>query len=110
MECTTSTASTWSCDIYIREKYGANGNELPGKPSKTDFKTGITNPGELELWIRRAQAAVLFLGHRSPADFHGMNAVEIRALLDTDERALPFSKNSVGVDVKGPEATRLRFI
>ncbi|KAJ8090250.1 hypothetical protein PM082_018846 [Marasmius tenuissimus] len=109
MECTTSTASTWSCDIYLRENYDVNGNDL-SKPRRPDFKSGITNPGELELWIRRAQAAVLCLGHRSPSEFHKMNADEIKALLDTDEKALPFSKNIVGVDVKGPEATPLTFI
>ncbi|KAK1227834.1 hypothetical protein PQX77_009147 [Marasmius sp. AFHP31] len=109
MECTTSTASTWSCDIYLRENYDANGNNL-SKPRRSDFKSGITSPGELELWIRRAQAAILCLGHRSPSEFHKMNADEIKGLLNIDEKALPFSKNIVGVDVKGPEATPLTFI
>ncbi|KAL0066769.1 hypothetical protein AAF712_006160 [Marasmius tenuissimus] len=109
MECTTSTASTWSCDIYLRENYDANGNEL-SQPRRPDFKSGITNPGELELWIRRAQAAVLCLGHRSPSEFHKMNADETKALLESDEKALHFSKNIVGVDVKGPDATPLTFI
>ncbi|KAL0563872.1 hypothetical protein V5O48_018190, partial [Marasmius crinis-equi] len=108
MECTVMVAPTWSCNIYLRKKYEPNGQPV-NYNSKIDFETGITDPSGLELWLRRAQAAIL-CPHRDPSEFRGMSAEAIKMLLKDDEKALSFSKNVVGVDVKGPGATPLTFV
>ncbi|KAL0567361.1 hypothetical protein V5O48_014635 [Marasmius crinis-equi] len=112
MECTMSIAPTWSCNIYLRrivpQEVGHPGDPIVQTP-KQEFATAIPDPRSLELWLRRAQAAIL-CPHRDPSEFRGMGADAIRTLLKDDDNALPFSYDVVGVEVKGPEATPLTFV
>ncbi|KAG7087248.1 hypothetical protein E1B28_013229 [Marasmius oreades] len=104
------TEPSWSCDLYLRKEYDLNGKPLPlNRIEKVAFGTTITDPKELELWIRRAQAAILS-PHREHEDFYVMNTDTIRTSLNNDPKTLSFSRNIVGVEVKGPDAIPLTFV
>ncbi|KAF9000117.1 P-loop containing nucleoside triphosphate hydrolase protein [Cyathus striatus] len=111
MECTmSSSAETWSCSISLRLRYAKNGKEL-ASPSTVAFAPLITNRSEVELWIRRAQAAIL-CPHRTASEFFAKSEGELKDALNpkSDSRVLEFSKNVVHIDVKDPELTDLSFI
>jgi len=108
MECNMSTnADSWSCKIEIRYEYDSVGETQT--PILESFGPVIKNKSHVELWIRRAQAAVLS-PHRPRSDFLAMSESEIRENAQTDASILPFSKNVVQVSVKDPAATDLSFV
>ncbi|KJA20646.1 hypothetical protein HYPSUDRAFT_42960 [Hypholoma sublateritium FD-334 SS-4] len=111
MVCTMSSdVDAWSCSIAISHEFAADGQPL-ALPATTPFGPPvIQDKGAVELWIRRAQAAVLS-PHRPPADFARMSEAEIRLNARADQaRILPFSKNAVQVSVNDPLATDLSFV
>ncbi|PBK94334.1 hypothetical protein ARMGADRAFT_90464 [Armillaria gallica] len=109
MECTMlSSSSTWSCTIYLNIKYGTDGSEL-AIPDKVRFGPVITDKDAVELWIRRAQAAILGR-HRAKEDFSSMTTEELRSLATSDPQTLPFSKNIVQVELRDPQLTDLSFV
>jgi len=75
--------------------------------SDEPFAIGLTNPADVELWLRRAQAAILS-PHRPSSEFHALSADQIKA--STDSRALEFSQDTVVVQLNNPEATDLSFV
>ena len=100
MECNmSSNAESWSCTIEIRYEYNSAGEAQTHVLES--FGLLIENKSHVELWIRRAQAAVLS-PHRPRADFLTMTESEIRENARTDTSILPFSKNVVQVSGKGP--------
>jgi hypothetical protein len=108
MECSmSSNADAWSCTIEIRYEYNSVGEAQPHVLES--FGPVIENKSHVELWIRRAQAAVLS-PHRPRADFLAMSESEIRENAKTDSSIRPFSKNVVQVSVKDPAATDLSFV
>ncbi|KAK0501905.1 P-loop containing nucleoside triphosphate hydrolase protein [Armillaria luteobubalina] len=111
MECTMlSSSPTWSCTIYLNVKYGIDGSEL-AIPNRIRFGPLITNKDVVELWIRRAQAAILGYHRRAKEDFSNMTMEELRNLVTTDsEMMLPFSKNIVQVELRDPLLTDLSFV
>ncbi|KAK0476319.1 P-loop containing nucleoside triphosphate hydrolase protein [Armillaria novae-zelandiae] len=109
MECTMLSASpTWSCKIYLNIKYGSDGSEL-AIPNRIRLGPDITDKDVVELWIRRAQAAIL-CQHRPKEDFMSMGTVDLRNLATTDSQMLPFSKNIVQVELRDPLLTDLSFV
>ncbi|KAK0214372.1 P-loop containing nucleoside triphosphate hydrolase protein [Armillaria fumosa] len=110
MECTMlSSSPTWSCTIYLNIKYGSDGSEL-AIPNRIRFGPDITDREVVELWIRRAQAAILGYHRRAKQDFSNMTAEELRNLVTTDSQMLPFSKNIVQVELRDPLLTDLSFV
>ncbi|KAJ3500913.1 hypothetical protein NLJ89_g9579 [Agrocybe chaxingu] len=108
MECTMSSdASSWSCTISLRSEYDSQGR--PQVHLTEAFGPSIENKSAVELWIRRAQAAVLS-PHRPRSDFLNMGEEELRRLNSTDPQILKFSKNVVEVNVRDPAATDLSFV
>ena len=108
MECNmSSNADSWSCMIEIRYEYNTAGETQTHVLES--FGPVIENKSHVELWIRRAQAAVLS-PHRPRSDFLAMSESEIRENARTDASILPFSKNVVQVSVKDPAATDLSFV
>ncbi|KAF9482870.1 hypothetical protein BDN70DRAFT_874459 [Pholiota conissans] len=107
MVCTMSSNTTsWYCSIAI--ECGDN----HGVPNETPTPFGptiIDNKDAMEIWIRRAQAAVLS-PHRSPDYFLTMSDAELRDNARNDTDICPFSKNAVHVDVHDPYATDLSFV
>ncbi|KAF7305465.1 hypothetical protein HMN09_00799200 [Mycena chlorophos] len=104
MEINMSTsAMSWSCKISLRLDHNTDGTE----PLTVPFGGTITNRNEVELWLRRAQAAIL-----SPHLAHDVFYTKTRAELadmDDDQR-LKFSHNSIVVEVNDPHLTDLSFI
>ncbi|KAJ2932018.1 hypothetical protein H1R20_g5059, partial [Candolleomyces eurysporus] len=95
---------TWSCTITLRFQYDDKGKPLKsGK--EVSFPT-IYNPKDVELWLRRAQAAIL-TPRADPQDFHNKSREELKGLQAV---MIPFSWNKVEVLVRDPEGADLSFV
>ncbi|KAG2129046.1 P-loop containing nucleoside triphosphate hydrolase protein [Suillus bovinus] len=104
MECTMSShASSWSCTITLRIGFDRNGVDLQ-KPTNMPFSQTITDKSEFEVWLRRAQAAILN-PDVSSSTFHTKTIEELRNMKNT----LKFSRNVVCVSIEDPDATDLSF-
>ncbi|KAJ7776193.1 P-loop containing nucleoside triphosphate hydrolase protein [Mycena metata] len=109
MECTMSSlAERWNCKISLRLDYNSLGTKLPDTPGAIPFGPTITDKRTVELWLRRAQAAILS-PHLDPQDFWKKTENELRNP-PPDEQRLPFSKNAVVVDLSDPTITDLSFV
>jgi hypothetical protein len=107
MECSMSRSTdSWSCTISLRFDYDLDGqhSHQPAIP----FGPPLTSKGEVEIWLRRAQAAILS-PHIRPDRFHELSYRELRDTA-SDRRTLKFSKNVVVVDIQDPDATDLSFV
>ncbi len=103
MECNISTDSLqWSCTVSLRRE-GPSREEL--------FSPELRNKNEVELWIRRAQAAVL-CPHLPGDTFKTICQEDIKALTDTESgpEVLPFTKSKVVINIYDPEGTDLSFV
>jgi hypothetical protein len=59
MECNLKRDDgPWSCQITLRKEYDASNNPL-SRPEVVSFGPRINNPEDVELMLRRAQAAIL---------------------------------------------------
>ena len=110
MECTlSSSADSWSCSISLRTEFDGRGTKLDASATE-NFGPVITDKSSVELWLRRAQAAILN-PHRARAKFLNKSHAELKALAIEDEGViLSFSRNIVHLDVKDPEVTDLSFV
>ena len=101
MECTLLTSSDkWSCSISLR-----------GDGINAAFSPEITTKADVELWIRRAQAAVL-CPHLSRDRFKSMSRETIKQDSDhtTDPEVKRFSNTVVEVKILDPDGTDLVFV
>ncbi|KAF9022803.1 hypothetical protein BDZ89DRAFT_1018629 [Hymenopellis radicata] len=107
MECTMSSdASTWSCTINLRIEFGSDGQQIETLNPIVPFAT-VTNKDDVEIYLRGAQAAIL---SPQPATFFPKKtAAELKALA-ADDGVLPFSRNTIEVEVKSPDLTDLVFV
>ncbi|KAG1772028.1 P-loop containing nucleoside triphosphate hydrolase protein [Suillus occidentalis] len=104
MECTMSShATSWSCSITLRLGFDNNGRDLP-RTTTVPFGRTITDKNEVEVWLRRAQSAILNPNTPS-ASFHTKTIEELRNTRNT----LKFSRNVVCVSIEDPDATDLSF-
>ncbi|KAG1812617.1 P-loop containing nucleoside triphosphate hydrolase protein [Suillus subaureus] len=104
MECNMSShATSWSCTITLRFGFDSNGLDLQ-KPTNVQFGRTITDRSEFEVWLRRAQAAILNPNVPS-STFHTKTIEELRNIKNT----LKFSRNVVCVSIEDPDATDLSF-
>ncbi|CCM00221.1 uncharacterized protein FIBRA_02249 [Fibroporia radiculosa] len=97
MECNVSTNSAkWSCRIYLDRR----GVRAPFSPE-------LTSKDSVEIWLRRAQAAIL---SRSvlPEDFKEMSKKQLEALT-LGNQIDKFSSDSVVVDIEATGGTDLSF-
>ncbi|KAJ6552047.1 P-loop containing nucleoside triphosphate hydrolase protein [Mycena vulgaris] len=107
MECTmSSSAETWSCNISLRFDYDPHGAKT--ETVTHEFGPTITDKSAVELWLRRAQAAILS-PHLPRGDFLTKTDHELRNAPPDAER-LPFSKNAVMVALCDPTITDLSFV
>jgi vacuolar protein sorting-associated protein 1 len=107
----SSSAETWSCNISLRIDYDADGNlidKLKSKPTAA-FSPHITEKNDVDIWLRRAQAAILS-PHVSSSQFLSKGVDELRDAATSDSQTLQFSKNVVVVDIKDPDAVDLSFV
>lgn len=77
--------------------------------SEIPFGELITDKSDVELALRRAQAAVLN-PHISSSTFLGLNAGQIKDGIESSEKPLLFSRNVVCVDLQGKDLVDLAFI
>ncbi|KAF9229123.1 hypothetical protein BS17DRAFT_792113 [Gyrodon lividus] len=106
MECRMSSSDgPWSCKISIRWEFDDQG-QPQNSVSEVPFGDVIYNKGEVELALRRAQAAVLHPGI-SATKFLSLPVEDIKNVKGT---SLPFSRNVVCIDLEGPDLTDLSFI
>lgn len=110
MECTMGPSSDerWYCDITLRYEYDDIGIRL-GSPKTEVFCPRIQKKGEVDLWLRRAQMAMLS-PHKPHQDFTQMSQDDLRYVSGSDSRVRKFSRNTICVDIKDPEATNLSFL
>ncbi|KAG1792765.1 P-loop containing nucleoside triphosphate hydrolase protein [Suillus plorans] len=104
MECTMSShATSWSCSITLRMSFDSNGKDM-AKTITVPFGRTITDRNEVEVWLRRAQSAILNPNLPS-SSFHTKTIEELRSAKNT----LKFSRNVVCVSIEDPDATDLSF-
>ncbi|PCH44638.1 hypothetical protein WOLCODRAFT_139118 [Wolfiporia cocos MD-104 SS10] len=107
MECRMSSSSSpWRCQIRIRWEFEPNGQRA-ARVTEMPFGGVIYDKKDVELMLRRAQAAVL--NPKVPAEKFlqlSSEGLQNRAT----ERALLFSKNAVCIDLSGPTLTDLSFV
>jgi vacuolar protein sorting-associated protein 1 len=109
MQCSTSSdAEDWSCQITLHHLVDGSGRKL-ASPERVPFGPVITAKESVELWLRRAQAAILS-PHMEHIDFYNKTLKELQNAMRDDYNVLPFSKNVIEVEVKDPELTDLLFI
>ncbi|KAG1748050.1 hypothetical protein EDB19DRAFT_1945533 [Suillus lakei] len=89
--------------ITLRMGFDNNGRDLP-KTTTVAFGQTITNRSEVEVWLRRAQSAILNPNVPS-SSFHTKTIEELRNTRNT----LKFSRNVVCVSIEDPDATDLSF-
>lgn len=107
MECSISRSTdSWSCTISLRFDYKLNGT-LSHQPA-IPFGPPLTSRDDVEIWLRRAQAAILN-PHIHSDTFHNKSDQELRDA-SSDKRTLKFSRNAVLVDIHDPDATNLSFV
>lgn len=106
----SSSSETWSCRVSIRWEFDSEGKRRD-KVEEVDFGGPINDKGDVELMIRRAQTAVLHPKQPSSKFLH-MSFQELADLPGGGAKvhALPFSNNTVCVDLTGPDLTDLSFI
>ncbi|KAG1878984.1 P-loop containing nucleoside triphosphate hydrolase protein [Suillus subluteus] len=101
----SSHATSWSCTITLRMGFDNNGRDLPVQKTTTElFGRTITDRSEVEVWLRRAQSAILNPNVPS-SNFHTKTIEELRSMKNT----LKFSRNVVSVSIEDPDATDLSF-
>lgn len=103
-----SSDERWYCDITLRYEYDDIGIRL-GSPKTEVFCPRIQKKGEVDLWLRRAQMAMLS-PHKPHQDFAQMSQDDLRYVSGSDSRVRKFSRNTICVDIKDPEATNLSFL
>jgi hypothetical protein len=104
----SSSSAPWSCQVSIRWEFDMNDKPLD-KVSEVRFGPLITDKGNVELALRRAQAAVL--NPSLPAtSFLACSMDELKNGALGNQKVLQFSRNVVCVDLEGPTLTDLNFI
>lgn len=107
----SSSAQSWSCTIALRRHTSVQGNlNSPGAPTTVRFGPEITDRKAIELWLRRAQSAILSPHVANHEEFYKKSETDLRNLMKTDKNMLPFSKDVVVVNVRDPKLTDLSFV
>ncbi|KDQ60443.1 hypothetical protein JAAARDRAFT_125646, partial [Jaapia argillacea MUCL 33604] len=114
MECRMSSSTQpWSCKIYIRWEFGTDGKRRDEARELEGLFCGpITDKSQVEIALRRAQAAVL----HPDLPCQSFLSLSIDALKDLPStiagcgKPPAFSKNTVCVELAGPVLADLSFI
>ncbi len=105
MECRlASSAGPWSCQVYLRWEFQTTG-ERQDEVKEVTFGSLLTDKKDVELMLRRAQAAVL-----NPKIHQSKFLDKSENDLKRVKNGLQFSRNAVCLDLSGPELTDLSFV
>ncbi|OSD00790.1 hypothetical protein PYCCODRAFT_1393152 [Trametes coccinea BRFM310] len=108
MECRLAhTPDDWSCQISVRWEFDDYGAPL-GEVYEVPFGPLVTLKTDVEPLLRRAQAAVLN-GWMSDEELDQF-AREGPKSKSTSKKTLAFSRNTICVDLKGPDLVDLSFV
>ena len=112
MECHMKRESgPWSCQVSLRFRYDALGNEIE-TPTSVPFGPILINPTGVEPILRRAQAAILN-PNEDPQKFLSISEKQLQDY-KTDKAfnngTLKFSKNAVCIEIRDPDAVNLSFV
>ncbi|KAI0746433.1 P-loop containing nucleoside triphosphate hydrolase protein [Daedaleopsis nitida] len=106
MECRLSHSNQWSCQVKIRWEY-SNGSKRRLEVEEVDFGPRLFDKADVELMLRRAQAAVL----NPDTPLHHFLAKDDKAIrLPVFGHQLQFSRNVVCVELVGPDLADLSFV
>ena len=103
----SSSAESWFCNVSLRFDHDVTNQQQMGMLK--EFATNLTDKKEVELWIRRAQLAILS-PHKDPYFFKTKHLAELRDAFKSDRAIQKFSKNAVVIDIYDPDATDLLFV
>jgi hypothetical protein len=95
---------SWSCSVSLRLDYDRDDAPLP-ESERIKFGPVILDKSEVEIWLRRAQTAILN-PDRAREDFFYKTEQELRGI----PNKLKFSRNAVCMDINDPDATALSFV
>lgn len=100
MECTMSSAATsWSCTISL----------CHGKEEARQFGPVITNKSEVELWLRRAQGAILSTdANKTPWETKSVGDIKQAIQAETGMRM--FTEDTIVVSIQDQSVTDLSFV
>ena len=107
-----SRPGPWSCQVSLRFEYDASG-ALLDEVELVPFGPALDSPDDVELALRRAQAAVLNYPNLDHEEFLVMppEALDYYRSREAFLRGtLKFSKNVVRVDVHDSECPNLAFV
>ncbi|KAI8996213.1 P-loop containing nucleoside triphosphate hydrolase protein [Trametes punicea] len=108
MECRLAhSADEWSCQISVRWEFDDNGDRLE-EVREVQFGPRLTDKTQVEPLLRRAQAAVLS-GSVSDADSPDMWHQDTKKG-KAATKVLAFSRNTICVDLAGPDLVDLSFV
>ncbi|OSD00779.1 P-loop containing nucleoside triphosphate hydrolase protein [Trametes coccinea BRFM310] len=102
----SSSDHAWTCQVSIRWEDAPRGGGVRSHPERP-FGDAFTKWEDVELMLRRAQAAVLNPSIDSTS-FLSKGKDEVSALLEKAPRK--FSKNVVCLDLSGPDLPDLSFV
>lgn len=105
IECRMFEGPQWTCQISIRLQFAADGSKLKDI-KEVLFGGPISNKAEVEFMLRRAQVAALSPTSH-PREYLDMDIERIKRFGQTEKH---FSRNSVCVNLCGPDMTALAFI
>ncbi|KAI0650980.1 P-loop containing nucleoside triphosphate hydrolase protein [Trametes meyenii] len=107
MECRLAhSRDAWSCQISIRWEYDDAGEHLD-EVQEVPFGPGLTDKSEVEPMLRRAQGAILNAASATALTQYVDNPIEYGG---KGRKALAFSRNTICVDLAGPELVDLSFV
>lgn len=102
MECRLSNSpDTWSCQIKIRWEYDDVSRARLGEVEEVSFGPRLSDKRDVELMLRRAQAAVLNPSTASTA-FLKASEDDLRNA-DKNKNQLLFTRNVICIELAGPE-------
>jgi hypothetical protein len=102
---TKTSNSPWTCTISLEKDHVFDPNHSTWRPLKETIShhfTTITDPGTLEEWLRRAQAAML-----NPSQNH--DSFKTCDLEETDHLAVQFSPCQVRINISSSDVADLAF-
>ncbi|KAL5536660.1 hypothetical protein ACEPAF_483 [Sanghuangporus sanghuang] len=106
-----SQPGQWECMIFLRFEYDASGAAV-SPVDKVPFGSALTSVDDVELALRRAQAAIL--NYPKPSDLFLMKTRDELEYYRKPEAfkngTLKFSKNVVVVDIFDPDCGNLSFV